>query len=26
MELTRDDVEYKAGSPVTAGDREEVAA
>ena len=26
MELTRDDVEYKAGAPVTAGDREEVAA
>ena len=26
MELTRDDVEYKAGSPTTAGDREEVAA
>jgi ABC-2 type transport system ATP-binding protein len=26
MELTRDDVEYKAGSPATAGDREEVAA
>ena len=26
MELTRDDVEYKAGSPTTAGDPEEVAA
>jgi ABC-2 type transport system ATP-binding protein len=26
MELTRDDVEYKAGSPVTAGDNQEVAA
>jgi ABC-2 type transport system ATP-binding protein len=26
MELTRDDVEYKAGAPVTAGDRAEVAA